>query len=65
MAYKKIKSGEASFISEQKFNTVEDAHNNSNPTSEEDITIQEVKIEHTRIKKEEDNEEVKKNVLGQ
>ena len=65
MAIKKIKSGEASFISEQKFNTVEDAHNNSNPTSEENITIQEIKIEHTRIKKEEDNQEVKKNVLGQ
>ena len=60
MAYKKIKSGEASFISEQSFNTVEDAHNNNNPISEEEVTIQDVKIDHTRIKK-----EVIEDVVGQ
>ena len=60
MAYKKIKSGEANFISEQSFNSVEDANNNTNPINEEEVTIQDIKIENTRIKK-----EVTEDVVGQ
>lgn len=60
MAYKKVKTGEASFVTEQSFNTPEDAHNNKNPINEEQITIQEVKIDKTLIKK-----EVKEDVSGQ
>ena len=60
MAYKKIKSGEANFISEQSFNSVEDAHNTTNPINEEEVTIQDIKIENTRIKK-----EVTEDVVGQ
>ena len=60
MAYKKIKSGEANFISEQSFNTVEDAHKETNPINEEEVTIQDIKIDNTRIKK-----EVIEDVVGQ
>ena len=60
MSIKKIKSGEATFISEQSFLTEEDDYNDKHPTSEETITVQEIKIDKTWIKK-----EVKKNVLGQ
>lgn len=60
MAIKKIKSGEATFISEQNFMTEEDAYNGKDPTSEETITIQDVKIDKTWIKK-----EVIPNVTGQ
>ena len=52
MAIKKIKSGEATFIIEQNFMTEEDAYNGKDPTSEETITIQDVKIDKTWIKKE-------------
>ena len=52
MAIKKIKSGEATFISEQNFMTEEDAYNGKDPTSEETITIQDVKIDKTWIKRE-------------
>ena len=52
MAIKKIKSGEATFISEQNFLTEEDAYNNVDPTSEETITVQDIKIDKTWIKKE-------------
>jgi len=52
MAIKKIKSGEATFISEQNFMTEEDAYNGKDPTSEETVTIQDVKIDKTWIKKE-------------
>ena len=52
MAIKKIKSGEATFISEQNFMTEEDAYNGKDPTSEETITIKDVKIDKTWIKKE-------------
>ena len=60
MAVKKIRSGEASFISEQEFETVEDAYKDQNPKAEPVITVTDVKFDHTRIKK-----EVKENVLGQ
>jgi len=52
MAIKKIKSGEATFISEQNFLTEEDAYNGVDPTSEETITVQDIKIDKTWIKKE-------------
>ena len=52
MAIKKIKSGEATFISEQNFITEEDAYNGVDPTSEETITVQDIKIDKTWIKKE-------------
>ena len=52
MAIKKIKSGEATFISEQNFMTEEDAYNGTDPTSEETITVQDIKIDKTWIKKE-------------
>ena len=52
MTIKKIKSGEATFISEQNFLTEEDAYNGVDPTSEETITVQDIKIDKTWIKKE-------------
>ena len=52
MAIKKIKSGEATFISEQNFLTEEDAYNGVDPTSEETITVQDIKIDKAWIKKE-------------
>jgi hypothetical protein len=52
MTIKKIKSGEATFISEQKFMTAEDAYEGKDPISEEQITVQDVKIDKTIIKKE-------------
>ena len=52
MAIKKIKSGEATFISEQNFMTAEDAYEGKDPISEEQITVQDVKIDKTIIKKE-------------
>jgi len=64
MAIKKIKSGEAIFISEQTFETVEDAMSETNPKQDPEIVIQEVKINSTKIKNVIE-EEVKKNVLGQ
>ena len=48
----KVKSGEATFISEQNFMTEEDAYNGKDPTSEETITVQDIKIDKTWIKKE-------------
>ena len=60
MAIKKIKSGEATFISEQNFLTEEDAYKGKDPTSEETITVQDIKIDKTWIKK-----EVKEDVVGQ
>ena len=52
MTIKKIKSGEATFISEQNFLTPEDAYNDKDPTSEETIKVQDIKIDKTWIKKE-------------
>ena len=52
MAIKKIKSGEATFTSEQNFVTAEDAYKGKDPISEEQITVQDVKIDRTIIKKE-------------
>jgi len=52
MSIKKIKSGEATFISEQNFLTAEDAYNDKDPTSEETIKVQDIKIDKTWIKKE-------------
>jgi len=60
MTIKKIKTGEASFVTEQSFNTPEDAYNNKDPINEEQVTIQEIKIDKTLIKK-----EVKEDVSGQ
>ena len=60
MSIKKIKTGEATFVTEQSFNTAEDAYNNKDPLNEEQVTIQEVKIDKTLIKK-----EVKEDVTGQ
>ena len=60
MTIKKIKTGEATFVTEQSFNTAEDAYNNKDPLNEEQVTIQEVKIDKTLIKK-----EVKEDVTGQ
>ena len=45
MTIKKIKSGEATFISEQNFLTAEDAYNDKDPTSEETIKVQDIKID--------------------
>ena len=58
MAIKKIKNGEATFRTEQKFNTVKDAVDSINAITEEEITVTEIKIDTTKIKK----EEVKDNV---
>ena len=60
MSIKKIKTGEATFVTEQSFNTAEDAYNNKDPLNEEQVTIKEVKIDKTLIKK-----EVKEDVTGQ
>ena len=61
MAYKKVKSGEATFTTEQKFNSVKDAVDSINAITEEEITVTEIKIENTKIKK----EEVIEDVVGQ
>ena len=61
MAYKKIKSGEATFTTEQKFNSVKDAVDSINAITEEEITVTEIKIDNTKIKK----EEVIEDVVGQ
>ena len=61
MAYKKVKSGEASFTTEQKFNSVKDAVDSINAITEEEITVTEIKIDNTKIKK----EEVIEDVVGQ
>ena len=58
MAIKKIKNVVATFRTEQKFNTVKDAVDSINAITEEEITVTEIKIDTTRIKK----EEVKDNV---
>ena len=61
MAIKKIKNGEATFTTEQKFNSVKDAVDNINAITEEEVTVTEIKIDTTKIKK----EEVKDNVNRQ
>ena len=61
MAYKKVKSGEATFTTEQKFNSVKDAVDRINAITEEEITVTEIKIDNTKIKK----EEVIEDVVGQ
>tara|TARA_R100000482_G_scaffold108108_1_gene50441 strand:+ start:285 stop:488 length:204 start_codon:yes stop_codon:yes gene_type:complete len=61
MAYKKVKSGEATFTTEQKFNSVKDAVDSINAITEEEITVTEIKIDNTKIKK----EEVIEDVVGQ
>ncbi len=61
MAIKKIKNGEATFTTEQKFNTVKDAVDSIHAITEEEITVTEIKIDTTRINK----EEVKDNVNRQ
>ena len=58
MAIKKIKNGESTFTTEQKFNSVKDAVDNINAITEEEVTVTEIKIDTTKIKK----EEVKDNV---
>ena len=39
MAYKKVKSGEATFTTEQKFNSVKDAVDSIDAITEEEITV--------------------------
>ena len=56
MAYKKV-----TFTTEQKFNSVKDAVDSINAITEEEITVTEIKIDNTKIKK----EEVIEDVVGQ
>ncbi len=58
MAIKKVKTGEAAFVSEQKFESVKDAIDNINAIDEEQFTVTSMKIDNTKYKKEEVKEDV-------